>query len=99
MHQQYMVEIALPAIFTAEFASLIPAQRARINHLLIQGDIRSYTLSLDRSRLWVVMSGRDEEHIEAILDTFPIMEHCVATIHELMFHDMATHEAPRISLN
>ena len=94
-----MVEIELPGVFTAEFASLIPAQRARINMLIHDGNIKSYTLALDRSRLWVVMVGDDESKIEHILDSFPIMPYCQANIHELMFHDSAVHEMPRISLN
>lgn len=99
MLNQYMVEIELPGVMTQKFMSLIPAQRARVNELMMAGDLRSYTLALDRSRLWVVVNARSEATVQTVLDSFPIMPYCEARVHELLFHDMATHELPRMSLN
>jgi muconolactone delta-isomerase len=96
---QYMVEITLPERFTREFVRLIPDQRAQVNRLFEEGSIRSYSLSLDRAQLWAVMIAPSVQDIEEILGTFPIMPYCSFSIHELMFHDMATQELPRISLN
>lgn len=96
---QYMVEIFLPHTLTQEFMSLIPAQRAVVNRLVHEGTIRSYTLALNRSRLWVVMTAKDQEEVNSILDEFPIMPHSESESYELMFHDMASHELPRLSLN
>ena len=96
---QYMVEILLPQPLTRDFMSLVPAQRAIVNKLVHEGTIRSYTLTMDRSRLWVVMVAEDEDDVTEILDGFPIMPYAEADVHELMFHDMATHELPRLSLN
>ena len=96
---QYMVEIFLPHTLTQEFMSLIPAQRAIVNRLVHSGTIRSYSLSLNRSRLWVVLTAKETEEVHVILDEFPIMPYSEAEIHELMFHDVASHELPRLSLN
>lgn len=96
---QYMVEIVLPEHFTQEFVQLIPEQRACINRLFDEGSISCYSLSLDRSLLWAVMVAPSTQEVESILDTFPIISYCSFDVHELMFHDMASQELPRISLN
>ena len=94
-----MVEIFLPSSMSADFMALIPAQRKLVNKLLEEGSILSYSLTLDRSRLWIVMVGEEIEDIETQLDTFPIMPYCEAEISELMFHNMISWELPRLSLN
>lgn len=96
---QYMAEITLPGEMSQQFMNLIPDQRAHINLLMQEGTIRSYSLALDRRLLWVVLIAASVWEAESILASFPIMAYCEAKIHELMFHDMVTHELPRISLN
>ncbi|MEM7369173.1 MAG: hypothetical protein AAF587_11285 [Bacteroidota bacterium] len=94
-----MADISLPGLFTQGFVSLIPSQRATVNRLLQEGTIRCYSLSMDRSNLWVVLLAESRDDAEELLATFPIMDHCTYVLKELMFHDMAAHELPRISLN
>lgn len=94
-----MADISLPELFTQTFMSLIPSQRAMVNRLIQEGTIRCYSLSMDRSHLWVVFTAESRDDAEELLATFPIMEHCSYVLKELMFHDMVTHELPRISLN
>ncbi|MEM6347476.1 MAG: muconolactone Delta-isomerase family protein [Bacteroidota bacterium] len=96
---QYMVEIDLPALMTQQFMSLIPAQRTLVNELMSEGKIDSYTLSLDRSRLWVIFLAETELEVSDTLDNFPIMPYCDYEISELMFHNTMTRELPVISLN
>jgi muconolactone delta-isomerase len=98
MHQ-YLAEIYLPDEFSPAFMALIPAQRAKINHLLKEGTIRSYSLDMGRSKVWVVLVIESEEAAEELLEDFPVMPYCDYRIFELMFHDMASNELPRISLN
>ena len=69
----YMVEIGLPHYFSQEFMALIPEQRALVNELQSDGVIHSYSLSLDRSKLWVVMVAESPEEVDDILESFPIM--------------------------
>ncbi len=95
---EYMVEIDLPPL-TQEFMALIPAQRTLVNQLMTDGAIASYTLSLDRARLWVIVMAESEAQAAAILDTFPIMPYCEAEINPLMFHNAMPRELPVISLN
>lgn len=93
-----MVEIDLPPI-TQEFMSLIPEQRSLVNQMMQDGNIASYTLSLDRERLWVILVAKSEAEATDILDQFPIMPYCSAEINALMFHNATSRELPVISLN
>lgn len=96
---QYMVEVDLPALMTQQFMSLIPAQRTLVNELMSEGKIDSYTLSLDRRRLWVIFLADTELEVSDLLESFPIMPYCDFEISELMFHNTMTRELPVISLN
>ncbi len=96
---QYMVDIRLPKEITPEFAALIPRQRKAINRLFEQGRIISYTLSLERARLWVVCVAANEEEVLAILAKFPLLKFMRFDIYELMFHQSMSSLMPVISLN
>ncbi len=96
---QFMAEIYLPHVIPQDLINLIPAQRAQVNKLFEDGSLRSYSLSSDRSRLWVIMVAESQHQAYDILDIMPIMPYCNADVYQLMFNDMATHELPRLSLN
>ena len=94
-----MVDIDLPNTLTTEFISLIPEQRAQVNNLLQEGRISSYTLALDRSKLWATFLAESQEEVMDILSTFPLIRYMDINIHELAFHQMANLALPAISLN
>lgn len=96
---QYMVEIDLPTLMTQQFISLIPAQRSMVNELMSDGKIDSYTLSMDRSRLWVIFLMDTESEVIELLESFPIIPYCEFELSELMFHNTMTRQLPVISLN
>ena len=58
---QYMIDIDLPSTPTEEFIELIPSQRAHVNTLMAESKIVSYSLSMDRSRLWVIVNAETSE--------------------------------------
>jgi len=96
---QYMVDFFLPPVLNQEFLAKIPAQRDRVNELMRMGRLVSYTLSLDRSKLWAVVRAGSEEEVEALLETFPLADYMEAEIYELFFHNSLSSELPVISLN
>lgn len=95
---QFMVEFDLPS-FTEEFVARIPAQRLKINELLVAGKIHSYSLSLDRSRLWCIINADTEIDVLDIIDEFPLKDFMYSTIHPLMFSNGVTFKIPAFSLN
>lgn len=95
----YMAEISLPETFTEELIELIPSQREHIDQLLEQGVVSSYTLTADRTRLWVVLQAKSQVLASRLLDSFPIADYMQFTLTELMFHNTERMGLPALSLN
>ena len=96
---QYMIEVRLPEDFSPEMMALIPAQRAVVSQMMRKGRLRSYTLSADRRRLWLVLLANDEQHIAKIINAFPLADYMVYDVQILMFHNSIGEQLPAISLN
>lgn len=97
--KEYMVNIGLPENSPEEFFSLIPKQRARIDELMKQGVVTSYSLAFDRSRLWVTLSADSEEDVEAIVASFPLFGWMNVEIQELVFRKTEAVMMPPVSMN
>ena len=72
MSQFYMIEFELPEVLNPKFLSKIPQQRSKIDELMDLGKVRSYSLSEDRSRLWMVVVAETEDDVNEILDEMPL---------------------------
>jgi len=96
---QYMIDILLPVEPNVEFFSLIPAQRTHIENLLERGTVMSYSLSLDRSRLWIYLNARNERDALDILKAFPLYQYFELSIHPLAFHNNTSRSLLKVSLN
>lgn len=96
---QYMIEIELPRPMSAEFLSLIPSQRAMVNAQMVDGKISSYMLSMDRSKLWVVVNAASASEARGIIASFPIIAYVQFETHELAFHEHMKTMLQQISLN
>lgn len=86
MQQFYMVEFELPNLLPAAFLERIPAQRSKIDELMVKGKIRSYSLSENRSKLWVIVVAKSEFEVMELLETLPLSDFMTPTITALMFH-------------
>jgi len=95
----FMVEVRLPFDPSQEFFSLIPSQRAMVIDLLMKRKFLSYTLSADRSKVWIVMVAETEPDARELLEKQPMDKYFTYTFTELMFHDMAGAMFPAVSLN
>ncbi|MEZ4995450.1 MAG: muconolactone Delta-isomerase family protein [Saprospiraceae bacterium] len=89
MKHTYMIEFELPEVMNEEFMALIPQQRYMINQMLAEGTIKSYSLSMDRLKLWVILSANSEFEAMEIIDTFPLCDFMTPHLTELMFHNSA----------
>ena len=87
MSKLFMVEFDLPEMLTPEFVSLIPAQRNLVNQWLADGEIKGYSLSMDRSRLWVIFVGQSEFEIMEKISEMPLTDYLEPEIRELAFHN------------
>ena len=96
---QFIIDIQIPMNPDEGFFELIPRQRAHIDKLLEQGTVMSYSLSLDRSRLWVTMNARTEREAIEILSAFPMFKYFEPTLYPLMFHNTSLMSQLKVSLN
>ena len=97
--QQYMVDVKLPDELTEEMVLLIPAQRRKVNDYLGKGIIVSYTLALDRSKLWIVIAAKSEKDVKNIINSFPLKNFMHYKLHELAFSDQVSNVISTLSLN
>ncbi len=96
---QYMVEIRLPDPFPEDFIARIPEQRQVINDLLAAERLHSYSLSIDRKRLWCIVNADNEFGVVETLGEFPLIDYMSYTITELMFHNGIVLKVPAFSIN
>jgi muconolactone delta-isomerase len=94
-----MVIIKLPGKLTEDFITLIPRQRARIDELMNEGVILQYSLSLDRSLLWVIVSATTERKVLDIISTFPLIHFMNPTVYPLAFHHSHSIDFPKLIMN
>ena len=80
-----MATILLPENLTEEFISLIPQQRFAVNRLVDKNIILNYSLSADRSKLWIAFNAKDEDHVRRVIQRFPLFKFMKVKIDELMF--------------
>ncbi|GAB3572795.1 hypothetical protein GCM10027578_32910 [Spirosoma luteolum] len=96
---QYMVEFDLPAVMDADFASQIPAQRLKVDELMEKGLLLSYSLSIDRQKLWCIFKADSELEVMESISEFPLIKYMTPFVTELMFHNMVAARIPLFSLN
>lgn len=96
---EFMVDINLRDAQSYDFMRLVPGQRTLVNDLMFEGKITSYCLSVDRSKLWITMVGKDEEEIMEVLARFPLISYMDCEISPLMFYNSAFRSFSHISLN
>jgi len=97
--KQYMINIKLPQTLTEEFVQLIPKQHSRINQLMDQGKIFTYSLSADRTRLWVIVKAKSEKEVMDLLSTFPLIGFMSPEITELAFYMSEPVGMPKLIFN
>lgn len=98
MQQFYMVDFELPEVFVPEFLALIPEQRLKIDSLMAEGSIHSYSLASNRSRLWMIVLADSEFEVVTIINELPLSTFMISNIFSLMFHH-STQSLISMSLN
>lgn len=97
--KNYMVDIRLPDVLSEEFLATIPRQRATVNKLMEERIILSYSLAMDRSKLWTVIRAESESDVFDVLSEFPLIGWMRFDIYELAFNETAFRKMGYMSLN
>lgn len=95
---QYMVEIKFEKRDIPEIMPLVPQQQKRIDELMQKNKVASYVLSLERSKLWMIVNENDENAVVDLLETLPIYEWIEFDLYGLTFNNQVV-GMPAISLN
>ncbi len=98
MQHFFMVEFELPSIMAPEFLQRIPEQKIIIDEMMAKGKIRSYSLSENRSKLWIVFIAENEFEVMELINQMPLSDFMIPSINLLMFHN-STESIMAISLN
>jgi len=86
MQQFYMVEFELPSMMAPEFLARIPEQRNRVDEFMAEGRIRSYSLAVNRSRLWMIVVADSDFEVMQLIGQLPLIDFMIPSINSLMFH-------------
>lgn len=96
---QFMVDFTLPNTLTTNFMDLVPAQRAIVNRFLQEGKLSSYSLSLDKSKLWAVFNANSEVEVMDMVADFPLAGFMDMEISLLTFNHTSKSEVLVFSMN
>lgn len=96
---EFLIDITLPDDLDEHFISKIPEQRLMVNKLMAKGIVLSYSLSVDRTKLWITMQASSRQEIIRHLNVFPLIDYFTYTIHLLAFHNAPIMKVPSFSLN
>jgi len=99
MKYKFMVDSILPDVLTDEFMSMVPFQRAVVDHLLSEGRMLSYALSLDTGRLWAIFNAESEMEVYEMLMTLPLTEFMTYDISMLTLFNLKEQPLPSFSSN
>ena len=97
--KNFFVDVTLVNSFSTEFIKGIPAQRHLVNNLMNEGVIVSYSLCIDREKLWIVMELKSEQEVLDVLAKFPLLKFMRPEVYELAYHDNIHSGFPHLSLN
>jgi len=69
-----MVTFNLPEVWPSGLVNAIPAQRLIVNKLLASGVIQSYSVSTERTKVWMVLVVEDDQFaVDQVVSSFPIL--------------------------
>lgn len=94
-----MIEFAIAENPDEMFFQLIPEQRAKIDKLMSEGKILSYTLDATRTKLWCIVNAENEFEAMDMIADFPLIAYMVPTILPLLFHNSVFLSIPKFSVN
>jgi hypothetical protein len=85
--KKYMVEFQIPFPFPIELEEMIPDQRLAVHDLFLEEKLLTYTLAMDRSKLWAIFLAEEESELLTYIDQLPMSMYLHYDYSEIMFHE------------
>lgn len=82
-----MVEFQLPFPFPVELEEMIPDQRVAVHDLFLEEKLMTYTLAMNRSKLWAIFLAEEESELMTYIDRLPMSAYLQYDYCEIMFHE------------
>ncbi len=82
-----------------EFMTFVPSHRTYINHLINQGVIDYYVVSMQTQRTWITFSANNKKEVEEYLLKSPLYKYWDYEIDELFVVDGNQYRLPGVQLN
>lgn len=79
--------------------ALLPHHRVRIDALIREGQLLSYTVSADRKTLWMTLLAKNEAEVLDLLASLPLASYLNPDIQPALFFDSQAVRLPQLSLN
>ncbi|MEN9598416.1 MAG: hypothetical protein RL596_727 [Bacteroidota bacterium] len=82
-----------------QFMQLVPSHRTYINHLINQGIIDSYAVSMESQTCWITMNTASKEIADKHLVKSPLYKYWTYEVEELFVYDSQHYRWPALQLN
>lgn len=99
MEQLYMIELELLNVLTKDFSNKIKTQKEIVDNLISSGIIKSYTLALDYSKIWIIATANSEFEVMTLIAKFPLSQLMIPSINLLASHETKIKRKETLLLN
>lgn len=84
---------------TDEFLNLLPKHRSYINHLIEDGVVDHYVVTMESKRVWITVNADSKNEVLTYLLKSPLFRFWDYTIEELLLYDGHHYRLPAVQLN
>lgn len=97
-----MVEFELPEMKAKEFLEKLPTQKQVVHNMMQEGTVLMYSLTMNCSRLWMVITAETEFKALSVIGQLPLSRFMIPSIsilssHESLQEDFDRHLAVSLS--
>ncbi|MBK8723189.1 MAG: hypothetical protein IPL95_13250 [Saprospiraceae bacterium] len=97
--KQFMVTFSFETALSHKFITLVPKHREKVNELMMDGKILTYSLCIESGLLWAVFEVKNEFELKKIIKTLPLSSFMEFEINQLTFHNSGANFSMSYSLN
>ena len=81
------------------FMKLVPPHREYINHLIDEGTIDYYSVSMETQRCWMIVNALTKNEVTEMLSHSSLYKYWTVEIDELFVYDSQTYRLPALQFN
>ena len=98
-NKQFMVILNFETDLSHKFIAMVPKHREKVNDLMIDGKILTYSLCLEKGLIWAVFEAKSESELRKIIKDLPLSAYMDYEINPLTFYSTNSNFTMSYSLN